>query len=128
MKGSRRSALRLGQHAEWLAAGLLMLKGYRLLARNYGGTAGNSTRGGEIDLIMRKGDVIAFIEVKARRDMDMALTAVTPDKVRLVSRTVRHWLTRNPWASGMTWRGDIVAVSGWQKPVHLEAAFEIEMR
>jgi putative endonuclease len=128
MKDSRRSALRLGHHAEWLAAGFLMLKGYRLVARNYGGTVGNSSKGGEIDLIMRKGDVIAFIEVKARRETEMALTAVTPGKIRLVSRTVRLWLTRNPWANGLTWRGDIVAVSGWRKPVHLEAAFEIEMR
>lgn len=116
---TRQAALRRGATAEWLAAGFLMLKGYRLLARRVGG------KGGEIDLVMRRGDLIVFVEVKARAEMETALFAVTSGKTHLVGRTARAWLSRNRWAEGLSWRGDIVAVSGWRKPVHVEGAFEV---
>ena len=47
------------------------LKGYRPLARRY------AAAGGEIDLIVMRGDTIAFVEVKARGLMDDALIAIT---------------------------------------------------
>jgi putative endonuclease len=116
----RKKALKRGATAEWLAAGFLMLKGYRLIARRVGG------KGGEIDLVMRRGDLIAFIEVKSRADQDMALMSVTPNKVRLIGKTARLWMARNPWATGMSFRGDVVAMSGWRWPLHVEAAFQID--
>lgn len=56
----RRHAAGFGRRAEWLAALLLSLKGYRILARNY------VVRGGEIDLVARRGSTVIFVEVKAR--------------------------------------------------------------
>jgi putative endonuclease len=117
--GRRRAALRAGARAEWLAMGFLMLKGYRPVARNIGG------KGGEIDLIMRRGGLLIFVEVKARGDEMAALTAVTLAKARLIGRAARHWLARNPWAHGLSMRGDIVAITGWRKPVHVEGAFTL---
>jgi putative endonuclease len=118
---ARQKALRRGATAEWLAAGYLMLKGYRLIARRVGG------KGGEIDLVMRRGGTIAFIEVKSRASRDMALMAVTPEKVRLIGKTARLWMARNPWSSGMSFRGDVVAFGGVRRPAHVENAFEIVM-
>lgn len=115
----RRKALKRGAYAEWLAAGFLMLKGWRLVARRVGG------KGGEIDLVMRRGQLIAFIEVKSRSTRDMALMSVTPAKIRLIGRTARMWQSRNRWSEGMSFRGDIVALGGWRMPQHVEAAFEI---
>jgi hypothetical protein len=48
--------------SEYLAAAILMLKGYRIVALRY------RTRLGEIDIIARKGDLAVFVEVKARRE------------------------------------------------------------
>jgi putative endonuclease len=115
----RRTALARGARAEWLAMGFLMLKGYRPVARNIGG------KGGEIDLIMRKRDLIIFVEVKARADAETALWSVTPAKMRLIAKATRYWLARNPWAHALSHRGDIVAVTGWKKPVHVEGAFQL---
>ncbi len=51
-----------GRRAENVAALYLRLKGYRILARRA------KLFCGEIDLIARRSDTLAFIEVKYRRD------------------------------------------------------------
>jgi putative endonuclease len=98
-----------------------MLKGYRPLARRY------SAADGEIDLIVRRGGTIAFVEVKARGLMEDALVAITAAKRRRFSRTARAWLARNAWAAGLTWRADAVFVAPGCWPRHLTAVFEMEM-
>jgi putative endonuclease len=73
----RRRAWRRGFRAETIALVFLTLKGYRLLARRYGG------KGGEIDLIMRRRRAIVFVEVKARDDFESAAEAIGPGKHRV---------------------------------------------
>ena len=55
-----RMAHRLGLRAEMLAAMLLRLKGYRILAQRL------KTPAGEIDMVARRGRSLAIVEVKAR--------------------------------------------------------------
>ena len=50
-----------GRRAEEAVARRLWWNGYKILARNF------KTPGGEIDIIARKGDTVAFVEVKARQ-------------------------------------------------------------
>lgn len=90
-----------------LAAWLLPLKGYRILARRF--RAGT----GEIDLIAARRDVIAFVEVKARRRMDDAVIAITADKQRRIASAARIWLARNPGYAQRTLRLDAVFVGEW---------------
>ena len=54
----------IGQCFEGAVARYLTVQGYELLFRNY------RVKGGEIDLIMKKNDILAFIEVKAREESD----------------------------------------------------------
>ena len=115
---ARRSGLS-GRRAEWLAILWLGAKGYRLLERRFGG------KGGEIDIVMRRGRTVAFVEVKARGRLEVALTAVTAEKQRLVERRVRQWLARNPWAMGHDLRADAVFLAPWRWPRHVPAAFEL---
>ena len=68
----RVAAFRTGLSAESRAAAFLMAKGYRILAKRF------RTPYGEIDLVARKRNLIAFIEVKARASLDDAAYAVTP--------------------------------------------------
>lgn len=110
---------RTGHTAEWLAAAFLMAKGYRILARRYGG------KGGEIDLIARRGSTIAFVEVKARAGLDAAFDAITTEKRRLMARRIRIWQAQNPWAVHATLRADAVFISPWRWPQHIISVFEL---
>jgi putative endonuclease len=118
---AKRRAHRFGLRAEWTAAAWLLLKGYRVLARRF------SVAGGEIDIVARRGDVIAFVEVKARPALDEAATAISEVKRRRLSRAARVWLTRNPWAMSATLRGDAVFVAPGRLPRHLPAAYLLDM-
>jgi len=118
----RRRAARTGRFAELVAAALLIAKGYRILARGYGG------KGGEIDIIAARGRTIAFVEVKARARIEAAETAIGPQKQRHVSRAARRWLTRHPAAAGLTYRADAVFVAPWRGPRHVIDAFPLDLR
>jgi putative endonuclease len=115
---ARRSGV-TGRRAEWLAILWLALKGYRPLARRFGG------KGGEIDLVMKRGRTIAFVEVKARGAMDEALIAITPEKHRLVELRIRQWLALNPWAMEHHLRADAVFLAPWRWPRHVPAVAEL---
>ena len=65
----------------------------------------------------RRGGSIAFVEVKARADLEVAAIAISATKRRRIARAARVWLTRNPWAAGLTLRGDAVFVARGGFPV-----------
>ena len=117
----RRATFLRGHRAEWIALLFLVMKGYRPLARRY------AASGGEIDLIVMRGDTIAFVEVKARGLMDDALSAIASAKRQRFSRAVRAWLSRNDWAADKTWRADAVFIAPQKWPQHSVSAFELEM-
>ncbi|RYC29875.1 YraN family protein [Lichenibacterium minor] len=115
----RRRAGRAGRRAEWIAAALLVAKGYRILARSF------TVSGGEIDIVALRGDRIAFVEVKARADAEAALAAIDGPKRRRIARAAAVWLSRNAWASGHAFRGDAVLVVPRRWPRHVADAFEV---
>jgi putative endonuclease len=117
----RRRAYRGGRTAERLAAAFLRLKGYRILARHY------QAGGGEIDIVARRGDTVAFVEVKIRPSLDEALLAITPAKRRRMAQAARAWLTANPWAMAVNRRGDAVCLAPWRPPRHLTAVIELDL-
>ncbi|WP_262269377.1 YraN family protein [Microvirga yunnanensis] len=118
----RQATFLRGHRADWIALLVLLAKGYRPLARRY------AAAGGEIDLIVMRGDTVAFVEVKARGLMDDALSAITARKRQRFSWAARAWLSRNPWAAGRTWRADAVFLAPRRWPRHVMSAFELEMR
>jgi putative endonuclease len=116
-----------GKGAEDRALAHLRLKGYRLLERNF--RAGR----GEIDLIVQRGRILVFVEVKARRGKGKGspLEAVPPAKVRRLSAAAASYLGRHP-LEGRTCRFDLVGVGpernllGFPKIRHVENAFAAE--
>jgi putative endonuclease len=117
----RKKARAFGLNAEWVAATLLRLKGYSVLARRY------VVSGGEIDLIVRRGDVVAFVEVKARNSLDAARESIVASKRRRITRAARVWLARNPWAARLTLRGDAVFIAPRRLPRHTPCAYTLEL-
>jgi putative endonuclease len=116
----RRRARSAGQRAELWAALYLRLKGYRILARGY------CVRGGEIDLVARRGSNIIFVEVKYRPTLTEAMMAIDAWKRQRISRAARVWLAANPWAAALTLRGDAVYLAPRQWPRHVIAAVALD--
>jgi putative endonuclease len=115
----RREARRRGLVAEHVAAALLIVKGYRILARNYAGG------GGELDLVALRGEVVAFVEVKRRDAIEAARDAIGARKRRRFARAARHWLARNGWAANRVLRCDAVLVAPGRWPRHVVDAFAL---
>jgi putative endonuclease len=117
----RRRAFRAGLSAESVAAWLLRLKGYRILARRF------RIASGEVDIIARRGSCVAFVEVKARPDMVLAVEAITPRQRHRIAAAARGWVARHPRHASLTLRFDAVLVMPLRWPVHIPAAFEIDI-
>jgi len=98
---------RLGRQGEDLACRELRRRGYAILARRF------RTRHGEIDIVARDGDVLVFVEVKARssRRFGGALGAVTARKQRQVIAIAQRYMARVGWAARPC-RFDVVALHG----------------
>ena len=98
---------RLGRTGEDLACRELRRHGYAILARRF------RTRHGELDIVARDGDVLVFVEVKARSSTRFggALAAVTARKQRQVIAMAQRYMVRVGWAPRPC-RFDVVAVEG----------------
>jgi len=84
------------------------LRGYRILGTNV--RAGRN----ELDLIVRRGRHLTFVEVKQRRGSGFggALGAVDAEKRRRVRAAARVWLSRNPQHPSVRIGFEVVAIEG----------------
>ena len=108
----RRKAERGGRRAERLAAWWLRLKGWHILGMRV------RTPVGEVDLIARRGKVLAFIEVKARATEADAALALDEYRLRRVMRAVEALLPRY-MRDGDTVRLDAMFIVPWRLPRHM---------
>lgn len=116
----RKAAFHLGVSAESRAALLLAAKGYRTLAKRW------KTPVGEIDLVMRRGTLIIFVEVKARGSLDAAAESVLPRQRKRIIAAAEAWLAAHPEHAGYDMRFDAVLVAPSRLPQHIISAFEVE--
>lgn len=114
----RRAAFRLGVSAETRAAALLLMKGYRIVARRWRSPVG------EIDLVARRGRTLVFVEVKARANMDDAAESVTPRQRRRIVAGAEAWLASHPDDARRGVRFDAILVVPRRWPRHIPAAFD----
>lgn len=101
------SHLRRGDDAERQACDHLLRQGLRLLERNY------RSPHGEIDLIMRHGSTLVFVEVRYRKSIRFGSPEETVDarKQKKIRATAEHYLQRHKPAGGVACRFDVVAVT-----------------
>lgn len=96
---------KLGLKGEKLAERFLRRKRYKTLARRY------SAPCGEIDLIMRDGDTVVFVEVKTQTNADLTRpeARVNTAKQQKLAHTALVWLKRKDLLDRAC-RFDVVAV------------------
>jgi putative endonuclease len=94
----------LGRHGEELAARHLADKGFHIVARNW------RCQSGEIDLIARDGDDLAFVEVRTRRGKAYGSPeeSITPAKQARLATLAETYVQAEAWPGN--WRIDVVAV------------------
>ena len=115
---ARVAAFRTGLSAESRAAAFLMAKGYRILAKRF------RTPYGEIDIVARRRNLVAFVEVKARGSLDEAAYAVTPRQQARIIEAAQAWLMAHPEHAEFDLRFDAMLIAPRRLPRHLPAAFD----
>jgi putative endonuclease len=125
---------RLGNLGEAYASKFLRKKGYRILARNYVG------KHGEIDIVAKKKNILAFVEVKTRSlESKCGLearpaSAVNPDKQRKLIHVANEYARRTHKKDGVLMRMDIIEIyteknengkPGIKDAIHIENAFDM---
>ncbi len=109
----RQQAERGGRRAESLAALWLQLKGWQIVARRA------RTPVGEVDLIARRGKLLAFVEVKARATEREAEHALDEYRLRRVAAAAEALAPRY-MRPGDDIRLDAMFITPWRLPRHLE--------
>src|SRR5262245_42202194 len=136
----RRRAYLSGKRAERIACWWLRLKGYRILAVNWRCSAG------EVDILARRGNVLAAVEVKRRGSGlmpeeaagDAALFALSPRQQMRVARAAEAFALRRSECRDLELRLDAITVTEptswlgrvlrWGWPRHFPAAWQAEVR
>ena len=114
---SRGAAERFGRRAEAWCRLVLRLKGYRVLA------ARERTPAGEIDIVVRRGGVVAMVEVKARREAGGLAEVVSPRQRARLERAAAMFLGRHGELAGLAVRFDVMLVRPWRWPEHIANAW-----
>lgn len=112
-----------GDDFERRACSELERAGLKLLARNY------ATRHGELDLVMRDGDTVVFVEVRYRKSASHgdAVASVTTSKQAKLILAAQHWLAAHPQHARCACRFDVVSYDGPRDAIRrdwLRSAFE----
>ena len=106
-----------GRRAELVAALWLMAKGYRILALRL------RTPGAEIDLLARRGRVLAAVEVKTRASLEASLAAVGADQRQRLRRSLQAFAARRRGLEGAVLRLDLMALAPGRFPRHIPDAW-----
>lgn len=114
---ARRSAEAAGRRGERLAGWWLRLKGWRILDRRI------RTPAGEVDIVARKGSLVAFVEVKTRAtaaELDFAI-----DERRLARvAAAAEYLMPTYAGPGDDIRVDVILLAPGTRPRHIENAWQ----
>lgn len=114
----REQAERFGRKGEFWAKIFLVAKGFRTLDQRY------KTRYGELDLIVKRGQMLVFVEVKARQNkqsLDVAFESVRQNRI---INAAQYWISENPEHQNRTIRFDVIGLAPFRWPVHIVDAFQ----
>jgi len=110
-----------GQKGEERACKYLLDKGYEIIERNY------RTKTGEIDIIIKKAETLAFVEVKTlpQATPDMLSSVLNRQKLQRILKTSKRFLLNHRQYSNSYIRYDVIVLDmqGLPEVYHIENAF-----
>jgi putative endonuclease len=118
-KTERQKAFVRGQIAEILCVWVLRLKGYQICARRF------RTPLGEIDIIAQRKKFLVFIEVKARKNLELAMMAITQRQQKRISKAALFYLSRQTNMHLYACRFDVMIVRPWHWPYHMQNVWQL---
>ncbi|ATY32415.1 YraN family protein [Sphingomonas psychrotolerans] len=112
----RKAAENRGREGERRAAWWLWLRGWRILDRRV------RTPAGEVDLVVRKGNLVAFVEVKTRATAAELDFAIDERRLARVAAAAEYLMPRYA-GPGDDIRVDVVLIAPGKLPRHIENAW-----
>ena len=112
----RKAAEAAGRRGERLAGWWLRLKGWRILDRRV------RTPAGEVDLVARRGSLVAFVEVKTRGSAAELDFAIDERRLARVAAAAEVLMPRYA-GPGDDIRVDVVLIAPGARPRHIENAW-----
>ena len=116
-RAERQAAQRRGRLAETLAVWWLRARLSRILARDWRSPAG------ELDIVARRGHILAIIEVKHRAGLVQAAEAVSQRQQKRILRATELFVARRPGLENLDWRFDVLLLAPGRWPRHWLDAF-----
>jgi putative endonuclease len=113
---TRRRAEAAGRRGERLAGWWLRLKGWRILDRRV------RTPAGEVDLVARRGNLVAFVEVKTRKSAAELDFAIDERRLARVAAAAEMLMPRYA-GPGDDVRIDVILLAPGVRPHHIENAW-----
>ncbi|MEP3889243.1 MAG: YraN family protein [Hellea sp.] len=119
-KSEKQAYEKAGRRAETLASLYLRFKGYRILERRF------KVREGEVDIVARKGDIIAMVEVKQRASEAAAEMSVSYENQSRLMDAAEIYINRDRALreTNFELRYDFLYVIGRWKIRHITDAFQ----
>ena len=117
MSSKRQAAEARGRRAETLAAWMLRLKGYRIVATRL------RTPLGEIDLVAKRGKLLVIVEVKTRASADEAIASVSARQQQRLAAAAGWLPSWRPGLADCDIRFDVVAMAPGRWPQHIQNAW-----
>lgn len=99
-------AMRSGAAAESRVEQAYLARGCKVLATRWRGT------GGELDLVVRRGDLVVFVEVKSSQSYTRAIECLSLAQLTRIQNTALEFLDQNPDLAGLDMRFDLAVVEG----------------
>lgn len=112
----RKAAENRGREGERRAAWWLWLRGWRILDRRV------RTPAGEVDLVVRKGNLVAFVEVKTRATDPELDFAIDERRLRRVAAAAEYLMSSYA-GPGDDIRVDVILIAPGKLPRHIENAW-----
>lgn len=112
-----------GQYAEKIASIFYRLHGFRVIKNNY--VTGKGTGAGEIDLIVKRGNLLVFVEVKKRTNLDKAAYAIRPEQQQRIWKAAENFIAQTDQYQDCDIRFDAFLVDSFFHFKHVPDAWRL---